>query len=34
MYREKLYKSIVHEVEKGILDGKYKLGDKIPSINS
>ena len=34
MYREKLYKSIVHEVEKGILDGKYKLGDRIPSINS
>ena len=34
MYREKLYKSIVHEIEEGILDGKYKLGDKIPSINS
>ena len=34
MYREKLYKSIVREVEKDILDGKYKLGDRIPSINS
>ncbi len=34
MYREKLYKSIVREVEQDILAGKYKLGDKIPSINS
>lgn len=34
MYREKLYKRIVREVEQDILEGKYKLGDKIPSINS
>lgn len=33
MLREKHYKNIVHEVEQGILDGKYKIGDKIPSIN-
>ena len=34
MLRENRYKRIVHAVEQGILDGKYKLGDKIPSINS
>ena len=34
MLREKRYKQIVHEVEQNILDGKYKLGDRIPSINS
>ena len=34
MYREKLYKRIVREVEQDILEGKYKVGDKIPSINS
>ena len=34
MLREKRYKQIVHEVEQGILEGKYKLGDRIPSINS
>ena len=34
MLREKHYKKIVHEIERGILIGKYKLGDKIPSINS
>ena len=33
MYREKRYKQIVHKVEQDILDGKYKIGDKIPSIN-
>ena len=33
MLREKHFKRIVHEVEWGILDGKYKVGDKIPSIN-
>ena len=34
MLREKHYKRIVHEVEKDIQNGKYKIGDKIPSINS
>lgn len=34
MLREKRYKQIVHSVEKDIIDGKYKLGDRIPSINS
>lgn len=34
MLREKHYKRIVHEVERDILDGKYKIGDKIPSINA
>lgn len=33
MLRENRYKKVVHAVEQGILDGKYKLGDKIPSIN-
>ena len=33
MLREKHYKSIVHEVEQGILEGKYQIGDRIPSIN-
>lgn len=33
MLRENRYKQIVHAVEKDILDGKYKIGDKIPSIN-
>lgn len=34
MLREKRYKQIVHSIEKDILDGKYKIGDRIPSINS
>ena len=34
MLREKHYKRIVHEVEKDIQNGKYKIGDKIPSINA
>lgn len=34
MLREKHYKKIVHEVERDILNGKYQIGDKIPSINS
>ena len=34
MQREKYYKQIVHEVEWAIQSGKYKMGDKIPSINS
>ena len=34
MLREKHFKKIVHEVERDILNGKYKVGDKIPSINS
>lgn len=34
MLREKRYKQIVHAVEKGILDGKYSIGDRLPSINS
>lgn len=33
MLREQHFKRIVHEVEQDILDGKYKVGDKIPSIN-
>lgn len=33
MLRENRYKQIVHTVEQDILDGKYKQGDKIPSIN-
>lgn len=33
MLRENRYKQIVHAVEQDIIDGKYKLGDKIPSIN-
>ncbi|MBO4340380.1 MAG: GntR family transcriptional regulator [Bacteroidales bacterium] len=33
MIREKRYKRIVHEVEMDILAGRYKIGDKIPSIN-
>ena len=34
MLREKHYKRIVHEVERDIRNGKYKIGDKIPSINA
>ena len=34
MLREKRYKQIVHIVEQDILDGKYRIGDRIPSINS
>ncbi len=34
MLREQRYKQIVHAVEQDILDGKYKIGDKVPSINS
>ena len=34
MLRENRYKQIVHTVEQDILDGKYKIGDRIPSINS
>lgn len=34
MLREKYYKKIVHEVEWAIQNGKYKVGDKLPSINS
>ena len=34
MLREKRYKQIVHTVEQDILDGKYKVGDRIASINS
>lgn len=34
MLREKHYKRIVHEVEWGIMKGKYNVGDKLPSINS
>lgn len=34
MLREKYYKKIVHEVEWAIQSGKYKMGDKLPSINS
>ncbi len=34
MLREKHYKRIVHEVEWNIMKGKYKVGDKLPSINS
>jgi len=34
MLRENRYKQIVHAVEHDILDGKYKIGDQIPSINS
>lgn len=33
MLREKRYKIIVHTVEQDILDGKYKIGDRLPSIN-
>ena len=34
MLREKRYKQIVHAIEHDILAGKYKVGDRIPSINS
>jgi DNA-binding LacI/PurR family transcriptional regulator len=34
MLREKRYKQIVHTVEQDILDGKYRVGDRIASINS
>lgn len=34
MKREKHFKKIVHEVERNILNGKYNIGDKLPSINS
>ena len=34
MLREKHYKKIVHEVERDILNGKYNVGDRIPSINA
>ena len=34
MLRENRYKQIVHALEQDILNGKYKVGDKIPSINS
>ena len=34
MLREKRYKQIVHAVEQNVLDGKYKIGDRVPSINS
>lgn len=34
MLRENFYKRIVHEVEQDILEGKYKIGDRLPSINS
>lgn len=34
MFREKRYKQIVHMIEQDILDGKYKMGDRIPSINA
>ena len=34
MLREYRYKKIVHEVEHDIFSGKYKKGDRLPSINS
>lgn len=34
MKREKHFKKIVHEVERNILNGKFNIGDKLPSINS
>ena len=34
MLREKRFKQIVHTVEQDILEGRYKVGDRIASINS
>lgn len=34
MMREQKYKAVVHFVEDNIISGKYRIGDRIPSVNS